>query len=457
MAMPTRRFFPLTARVLVSALGFLLLVASVPPDSAAKSASAPPLKPVILPSSKLTLCQYAFAYLRLKANTRKLKVKSNSKPSIVKAKDSSKGDFILLAAGKNYGDSVVTVVGEVLQGNKWVAFTEKVTVSVVYCPKKLPPHQVGGGLVVTPGYSILKTICKGQSYDYTLHVRAPDGSNSLIHVKTESSDSDIATASFDNASQTVNVVGKSPGEATITVSGDVEAVDENIPFRMFIVVTVLDCKSAEVCVGAKARVSIKNAATAKSSNAGVASAGMAGNDVEVTGLEIGSTLITVTGKDGKEVGRIRVKVKKCGQKAPPEKPRPPSRQPLKPDGAHHSFYLEGYADAATGCGNFKPSRDATSNILGEMWLSGNRLHASAAQDLDTNLYTGTLSASGSFFLEATDAYSARLKQPVKIVIAGKLRGDGVLESGHWTMNNVPPCVVHYAVTSGHVDVPAGKK
>lgn len=453
MKSPDRIHRSLSSRLSLSAFA-ILLVASLPLHTAAKSASAPPpLKPVILPPSKLRLCQYAFAYLRLKGNTRKLKVKSNSKPSIVKAKDTPKGDFILLAAGKNYGDSVVAIAGEIRQGNKWVPFTEKVTVSVVYCPKKLPPHQVDGGLEVTPGYSVLKTICKGQSYDYTLHVRAPDGSNSLIHVKTESSDSDIATASFDNASQTVDVVSKTPGEATITVSGDVEAVDEDIPFQMFIVVTVLDCKSAEVCVGAKARVSIKNAATAKSSNAGIAGAGMAGNDVEVTGQATGSTVVTVTGKDGKEVGRIRVKVKECSQKekAPPKKPGLPSRELIKPDGAHHSFYLEGYADAATGCGNFKPSHDATSNILGEMWLSGNKLHASAPHDLDTNLYTGTLSLSGSFFLEATDAYSVRLKQPVKIVIAGKLRGDGVLESGHWTMNNVPPCIVHYAVTSGHVD------
>jgi hypothetical protein len=282
----------------------------LPPAGGGKPAQPP--TPVTLLPSKLDLCQFGFAYAHLKVETRKLKVKHNSDPNVVRAKDGPNGNFIILIAGKNFGDSDVTFTGEMEQGNKWVSFIQKLTVSVVACKQPKPPGQGGGG--VEPGakaFSLQKAICNGESYYYTLHVRAPDGSNSLIHVSTISSSPVVASATYDNASATVSGVGLSPGEATITVTGEVEAIDEDIPFTMTIVVTVLDCKSVEVCKGASVKVAIENAAGATSTDATVAVPGMVGNDVEVTGRIVGSTLISVTGAGGKQVGRIKVAVKNC--------------------------------------------------------------------------------------------------------------------------------------------------
>jgi hypothetical protein len=197
------------------------------------------------------------------------------------------------------------------------------TVSVVDCKQPLPPGLGGGGVGGggAPGgkvFSVEKSICQGESYYYTLNVRAPDGSNSLIHVSAVSSASDVASANYDNASTTVKGVGLSPGVATITVTGQVEAVDEDIPFTMTLVVTVLDCKSVDVCKGDKVIVAMNGAAGATSGNANIAVAGLVAGAVQVTGRVIGSTVISVTGAGGKPVGRIKVTVKNC----PPEKTPP---------------------------------------------------------------------------------------------------------------------------------------
>ena len=319
-----RRIF--FAGLSAGALSLLLLSVNPAAQAQAPAASTKPAKPakapapvqppapVTLPPSKLNLCQYGFAYAHLKIKTRKLKVKSDSKPSIVKAKNGPNGDFIILIAGKNFGDSDVTITGEMEQGTTWVPFIQKITVSVVTCKKPKPssakPKNKGDDPEV-PLFDVSKVICKGKSYYYTINLRARDGSTSLIHVNTVSSAPGVASANYDSGSQTVSGVGLKPGTATITVTGEVEAVDEDIPFTFTIEVTVLDCKSVEVCKGESVEVKMDNAAGATSGNPKVAVAGMIGNDVKVTGRDVGSATISVTGTGGKEVGRIDVIVKKC--------------------------------------------------------------------------------------------------------------------------------------------------
>lgn len=66
----------------------------------------------------------------------------------------------------------------------------------------------------------------------TLHITAADGSNTLVNVQITTTGG--VTASYDNASQTVSGVG---GPGTITVTGEVETLDGNVPFELTIPVS----------------------------------------------------------------------------------------------------------------------------------------------------------------------------------------------------------------------------
>lgn len=185
------------------------------------------------------------------------------------------------------------------------------------------------------GPTIAKTVCTGQIWYYTLHVRGPRGDNTLVHVSAVSSDGTTSSASYDPASQTVSGVGTGPGTATITVTGAVETEEGNIPFTQTIVVNVLNCLSVEVCKGSTATVKMRGAAGASSGGPAAGATAGAGS-VTVSGNSAGSSVVTVTDANGEPIGRITVKVKNC---PPPPAPlisngAPPEMPPYHPAEEH---------------------------------------------------------------------------------------------------------------------------
>ncbi len=273
-------------------------------------------KSVTLPPSKLNICKYGFAYVGFKEiHVTKLKVKVSGK-SVKKAKVLPNDKQIVLVAGKDYGISVVTVTGKIIDSTGSTSFTQKITVTVVECKKpkpnqkdkgKSPENTPNGGNIAT------KNICEGDSYYYTLHITAKDGSNTLIHVNVQSSNTDIATANYDSPSQTVSGTGVKQGQAIITVTGEVEddAADQDISFTVTITVNVMKCVSIEVCKGKTVFVQMDNASNANSSNQGVATAAIAPKGINVTGVNAGTATINITNSDNNPSGKITVTVKKC--------------------------------------------------------------------------------------------------------------------------------------------------
>jgi len=206
----------------------------------AKAKKAAALKPVTLPPSKLNICQYGFAYVHLRVKTKNLKVKSDSNPGVVKAKNGPKGKFIILIAGKNFGQSVVTITGEMQGPNGWVPFIQKITVSVVTCKK---PKQGGGGGGGDDGKPITfqgnaTPVCPGHQWLYTLPINV-----GVIHVRVSGGAPASGPPSFDYGSKTVSGTGQSPPPlvGTVTVTGYAEAADEDIPFVGTVTVTVKKC------------------------------------------------------------------------------------------------------------------------------------------------------------------------------------------------------------------------
>lgn len=302
----------------------------------------PASKTITLPSSKLNICKYGFAYVGFKdIQVEKLKVKVSGK-SVKKAKVVSSGKQILLVAGKDYGVSIVTVTGKIVDSTGTNSFTQKITVTVVEC-KKPKPNKNGKGNhpdSTAGGPNIIKNICEGDSYYYTLNITAPNGSNTLINVNAQSNNTDVAGAKYDKPSQTVSGMGNKQGQAIITVTGEVEddANDENIPFSLTITVNVMKCVSIEVCKGKTFLVQMDNASNAASSNQGIATAAIAPKGINVTGVDIGSATIDVTNSDNNPSGKITVTVKKC---PPPNKIDSSETVPYEKEPKYSGFYLGG--------------------------------------------------------------------------------------------------------------------
>jgi hypothetical protein len=210
-----------------------------------KPGPAPMPAPVQLPPSKLMICQYGFAFLTLKGRPSKLKVTGNSNPSVTpRAAALSGGSVVVIVAGQNFGASVITITGFLWTPTGSVPFAQRVTISVVLCPQKMPPPPPvppPDPPVVGPNVN-LKPICAGESGDYTLKISVNGARVGLVKVTVVSNDTTVATASYDWASQTVKIVGKKcPFNATITVSGEAEGPNFNVPFVQNILVTVICC------------------------------------------------------------------------------------------------------------------------------------------------------------------------------------------------------------------------
>ncbi|HEV2176503.1 MAG TPA: hypothetical protein VGW33_04775 [Terriglobia bacterium] len=125
-------------------------------------------------------------------------------------------------------------------------FVQKITVSIVLCPQKKPappPPPVPGPPVIGP--VIPKSVFEGKTYYVTLHISLDGSKVALINVKLANSNSTVASASYDPASQTVSGVGLEDGTATITVTGSAQGASLNVPFSQDIKVTVTDRPGAE--------------------------------------------------------------------------------------------------------------------------------------------------------------------------------------------------------------------
>ncbi|MFI4973632.1 MAG: hypothetical protein ACHP84_03720 [Caulobacterales bacterium] len=102
----------------------------------------------------------------------------------------------------------------------------------------------GGGPIMLPPVIFNappKNICVHDSYYYTLHVRASDGSNTVSHVHLSVAPPGSVSATYDPASQTVSGVGLMAPGGTVTLTGVVEGVNEDIPFTVKLPVTVRNC------------------------------------------------------------------------------------------------------------------------------------------------------------------------------------------------------------------------
>src|ERR1700686_1166380 len=154
------------------------------PKPKPKAGPAPKPAPIQLPPSKLTICQYGFAFLTLKGNPTKLKVTGNSNPNVTPHPSSLPGgSVIVIVAGQNFGTSVITISGLLWTPAGDVPFVQKITVSVVLCPKKLPPPPPPPPTpvpVVGPG--VQKNVCEGKIAYFTLHITLNGARVGLIHV-----------------------------------------------------------------------------------------------------------------------------------------------------------------------------------------------------------------------------------------------------------------------------------
>jgi hypothetical protein len=101
----------------------------------------------------------------------------------------------------------------------------------------------GGAQQVTPirWTAPQQTVCVHRQYLYTLHVKASDGSTSIVVQNVTSAPPGIVSAGYDAASTTVEGYGLKVGAATVTVTGYVEAVNGHIPFVVTLPVTVRAC------------------------------------------------------------------------------------------------------------------------------------------------------------------------------------------------------------------------
>ena len=86
-----------------------------------------------------------------------------------------------------------------------------------------------------------QTVCVHRQYLYTLHVKASDGSTSIVVKSVTSAPPGIVSAGYDPASTTVEGYGLKPGDATVTITGYVEATTGNIPFVISLPVHVKAC------------------------------------------------------------------------------------------------------------------------------------------------------------------------------------------------------------------------
>jgi len=219
--------------------------------------SAPPVKgkpapapmppaapmPVTLPASKLTICQYGFAFVTLRGQPSKVKVAGNSNPNVTPHPSTLPGGMVVvIMAGQNTGNSVITITGLLWTPTGKVPFTQRITVSVVACPQPVPPPPPPpppDPPVVGP--DVPKGVCAGMVGNYTLNILLNGARVGLVHVSVVSSDPSVAVAGYEPGPRTVDITGVSVGTATITVSGEAEGVNFNVPFVQKIVVTVKLC------------------------------------------------------------------------------------------------------------------------------------------------------------------------------------------------------------------------
>lgn len=116
-------------------------------------------------------------------------------------------------------------------------------------PGPRPPIVGGGGgggggvqqLAPVRFTAPVKNACVHKQWLYTLHIRAGDGSNTVVVTNVSSAPAGVTSAGYDSASQTVEGYGLKAGAATVTVTGYVEAVNGNIPFVLTLPVTVKAC------------------------------------------------------------------------------------------------------------------------------------------------------------------------------------------------------------------------
>jgi hypothetical protein len=177
-------------------------------------------------------------------------------------------------------------------------------------------------------------ICQGQSATYTLNIRAPDKSNTLIGVKATADPPVIPNVAYANGSQTVTGVGATPGTATINISGQVQATTGNMPFTVSVPVTVLACVAITVCTGKDFDLTLTNtvatATVTAVTPAGIATAAVApaaapASHVVIHGVKAGAATVTLSAPLQGNVGRVTVTVKDCpvpktSNAPPPKKP-----------------------------------------------------------------------------------------------------------------------------------------
>jgi hypothetical protein len=120
---------------------------------------------------------------------------------------------------------------------------------------------------------------------------------------------------------------------------------------------------------------------------------------------------------------------------------------LANNGAHHSWYAEGYVSSYTGCdSSTKTGPSHTSAVIGEMWMRSGRLYAKLGLGgFDAPKYSGVLKRDGSFQLSGKDASYPTLT----VHASGRIRGAAV--SGTWDAPYLSNCMLHYTITRSHLD------
>ena len=135
------------------------------------------------------------------------------------------------------------------------------------------------------------------------------------------------------------------------------------------------------------------------------------------------------------------------------------------NGVHHAFVIKGYAASLSGCEDERPDnpvlrigRDATSTIIGDMWLDGGVLHASQnryGSDANTD-GTGVLRRGGSFHIDYVPSEIRTVDGTIGAPDPGNHQTP--ITAATWTApypGGASTCLIHYVSTDGSVNLGHG--